>query len=658
MITQITSATKDEYTRLFAEATDFLNRDDVAVDSDIWTKNKSKINSLASYYFQLQNILKEENAEKGIEKFLVLPLDEPIFEINANNRTINIPTEFRQNGIGALGDKGAEILYFSINRYFDAMDFGSNDVQIYVQWENADGEKKISGIFNKDTSSDPNHIYFGWEIDDQITKSAGAIKFSIRILVLNPEDQKTIIYNFNTLTATVGINSTLHYDFDYSAVEKSAEVASRIRKRIVKSPGVTSYKLTPPTFIEPEQNIVIDLVKQSDGTYSADLTALAASIEDQTVISEAVQYFWFQVDDENEKTSDLFNATRDDLPVKVVPTKSTKPIQGLTYYTDEACTSSITYDTEWPRKDDGSDDLKYTLLYVKKGSFTIKAAAKYGVQACTIDGEEISEATKCSYYWTVPTAKALKINSTNTSYEQAEKVILNLNNDTQNYEANLMSAVENLNDYHYITYTWKKDGAELDNSPIKMEDNIENIKRNLSFSSDERANGQGKYELYIVGTKNNDNTKESIQYFNVTLPVPEPSSKTKADLNSNVVLITQGQTAEAEVSYGETYQSQPNISDLFITSYEWFKIYNVTTSELNNLRDLAEEGTLTKELQNEYFENGKCVSIKADSSIDKANEFITDNSTPSNIFCIMTAHFNGQTAQTSTPVFNVVAALS
>lgn len=653
MITQITASTKDEYTRLFAEATEFLNREDVAVNGDTWTKGSSKINSLASYYFQLQNILLEENAAKGIEKFLVLPLDEPIFEINANNRAINIPTEFRQNGIGALGDKGAEILYFSINRYFDAMDFGSSDVQIYVQWENAKGETGIAGIFNKDISSDPNHIYFGWEINDVITKSAGAIKFSIRILVLD-SDLKTIIYNFNTLTATVGVNSTLHYDFDYASVEKSAEVATRIKNRIVKSPGVTSYKLTPPTFIEPKEDITIDLVKQDNEVYSVDLTALAASIEDETVISESVQYFWFQVDEKGEKTSDLFNATNDDYIVAITPTKDTKPIQGLTYYPDAACKETpIDYDTEWPLKTDGSEELKYTTLYIKKGSYKVKAAGRYGVQACTKDGTEISEPTICQYYWTVPTANELNIGEANTSYETAEKVILAFDEDTQQYKTTLSSSLDNVDDYHYVSYEWKKDGNSIETA--KTESNVE---YNIDCSIDNRTQGQGKYELHIIGTKNNDPTEEKVQYFNVTLPVPKPYSTTTADLNSNTILLSQGETAIATVNYGsETYQEQSNIADLFATSYEWFKIYNVTTQELNSLRDLAEAGNLTKEYYLEQSKDWNFVSIKGDSSLDGANQLVTDNSTPSNIFCVMTAHFNGQTAQVSTPVFNVVSNL-
>lgn len=653
MITQITASTKDEYTRLFAEATEFLNREDVAVNNDTWTKGSSKINSLASYYFQLQNILLKENAEKGIEKFLVLPLDEPIFEINANNRAINIPIEFRQNGIGALGDKGAEILYFSINRYFDAMDFGSSDIQIYVQWENANGEKGIAGIFNKDISSDPNHIYFGWEINDAITKSAGAIKFSIRILVLD-SDLKTIIYNFNTLTATVGVNSTLHYDFDYSSVEKSADVTSRIKNRIVKSPGVTSYKLTPPTFIEPKEDITIDLVKQSEDVYSIDLTALAASIEDETVVSESVQYFWFQVNEKGEKTSDLFNATNDNYIVSVTPTKDTKPIQGLTYYPDAACKEDpIDYDVEWPLKTDGSEELKYTILYIKKGAYEVKAAGRYGVQACTKDGTEISEPAVCQYYWTVPTANELIIGKDNISYDTAEKVILAFDESTQQYKAALSSSLDNVDDYHYISYDWKKDGNSIETA--KTESNVD---YNIDCSIDNRTQGQGKYELHIIGTKNNDLTEKKVQYFNVTLPVPKPYSTTAADLNSNTILLSQGETAVATVNYGsETYQEQSNIADLFSTSYEWFKIYNVTTQELNSLRDLAEAGNLTKEYYSEQSKDWSFVSIKGDSSLDGANKFVTDSSTPSNIFCVMTAHFNGQTAQVSTPVFNVVSNL-
>jgi hypothetical protein len=48
-----------------------------------------------------------------------MPLDEPLFEIDANSRSIAVPSEFSRNGVGVKGDHQAETLYFRVDRYFD-----------------------------------------------------------------------------------------------------------------------------------------------------------------------------------------------------------------------------------------------------------------------------------------------------------------------------------------------------------------------------------------------------------------------------------------------------------------------------------------------------------------------------------------------------------
>jgi hypothetical protein len=47
------------------------------------------------------NEVKDENGNTIVKPtiFTKLPLEEPYFEINANNRTITIPAEFKKNGI-------------------------------------------------------------------------------------------------------------------------------------------------------------------------------------------------------------------------------------------------------------------------------------------------------------------------------------------------------------------------------------------------------------------------------------------------------------------------------------------------------------------------------------------------------------------------------
>lgn len=108
----------------------------------------------------------------------MLPLDEPHFEINANTRAIIIPADFKKNGIAVQGDDLAEVVYFKVDRYYDAVDLNACD--IYVQWElPKDKIKGVSPVQIKDISSQPGKLIFGWPISSAITKSSGALKFSV-----------------------------------------------------------------------------------------------------------------------------------------------------------------------------------------------------------------------------------------------------------------------------------------------------------------------------------------------------------------------------------------------------------------------------------------------------------------------------------------------
>lgn len=121
----------------------------------------------------------------GSEPYLLrLPLDEPFMEINANTRAITVPAALRQ--IGVVGDKFAEIIFFEIDRYFDAVDLDTR--QIYIEWEAPDGaggvRKGVSRDFLKDTQSKSKEgkIIFGWLIGDELTKNVGTIRFAVRFV--------------------------------------------------------------------------------------------------------------------------------------------------------------------------------------------------------------------------------------------------------------------------------------------------------------------------------------------------------------------------------------------------------------------------------------------------------------------------------------------
>lgn len=178
-------------------------------------------------------IVKEE--EKVLDPknryYTILPLDEEPFKIDANTRTISIPKNFATNGVSVEGDQVAEILYFEIDRYFDAMDL--NNQQIIIEWENASGDKKASCEWVRDIESKPGKIIFGWALDDSITKKAGNVKFAVRFYTID-EDKKRLYYSFGTQIAQVTIKPTLHYDL----INKTVEIVNAnelVLKRIKNS---------------------------------------------------------------------------------------------------------------------------------------------------------------------------------------------------------------------------------------------------------------------------------------------------------------------------------------------------------------------------------------------------------------------------------------
>lgn len=151
--------------------------------------------------------------------FLRMPVgdDEPPIFIDANTRTISRKINgngaehpFFKNGISVQGDEVAEIVFFKINRYFDAMDL--SETRIIFQWAPASEPDQIRATpaFITDIEDEPGMLIFGWPIGSDITQFPGAITFSVRFYLNDTEGK--ITYSFNTKDQTVNINSALVLD--------------------------------------------------------------------------------------------------------------------------------------------------------------------------------------------------------------------------------------------------------------------------------------------------------------------------------------------------------------------------------------------------------------------------------------------------------------
>lgn len=183
-----------------------------------------------------------ENDVKPLNKFFRLPLEEPYFEVDMDSRTITVPAEFTNYGIGVSGDANAEMVFFQVPRYYDNVDLyaivqktGVNGC--WVQWHNnttkQNGNSKVifTDAAEAELLSDKNNpasekiktevMYLGWLITEDMTESAGNLEFSLRFF---ETVNNKITYSISTQKASCPIKSTLNL----SVLEAQAEDMSDV----------------------------------------------------------------------------------------------------------------------------------------------------------------------------------------------------------------------------------------------------------------------------------------------------------------------------------------------------------------------------------------------------------------------------------------------
>lgn len=175
------------------EYTDLYKAIETASNGAIVVKN------LEEFFMNITRIAALENG-----KFLRLPLDEPMFVIDADTRKISIPSDFSANGLSVQGDHLAETIFFKIDRYYDFVDLNTKD--IYINWKMGDQSGK-SKNFIKSVDIEAGYIIFGWPVAKELTAKSGNLSFAVQICSENANGELT--YNFNTLVSTIPIKDGL-----------------------------------------------------------------------------------------------------------------------------------------------------------------------------------------------------------------------------------------------------------------------------------------------------------------------------------------------------------------------------------------------------------------------------------------------------------------
>lgn len=299
MITYINKENAKAYQLLFQKAADFLkdpNNQPANLGISDW--ENFSIGSLNEYFAYLETIVGlSQNNESKLSMFIRLPLDEEAFEINADTRSISIPSSFSRYGVGVQGDESAEIIYFTIDRFFDHQDLANLDIAIQWESKNPDFPVGFTPNFGKEIINVQdkngewrNKIIFGWPISGELTKVNGPIKFAVRFYKLNSDN--SFSYSFATLPAEISINNTLNYTMVASEtlpeVNHGAELINRIRSTGIYDENAEipeNPTITVQLYALESNDKIIDLPAEGDD-------GIELAIAAQPTTSGVINYLW------------------------------------------------------------------------------------------------------------------------------------------------------------------------------------------------------------------------------------------------------------------------------------------------------------------------------------------------------------------------------
>ena len=168
-----------------------------------------------------------------------LPENEPIYNINLDTRKVEAP-----KFVGVLNDHQAEILHFTVDRYFDNMDL--YDTVCFIKYRNTSNKNDEGRVYyvpfmDKDYLKDDNKLIFPWCVSGYATSAPGTLEFSFQFYsVVHEEGTDQYYYSFilNTSSATtqvlpgldVNLELNENYLFTQSEVENIYAEIDKLRR--------------------------------------------------------------------------------------------------------------------------------------------------------------------------------------------------------------------------------------------------------------------------------------------------------------------------------------------------------------------------------------------------------------------------------------------
>jgi hypothetical protein len=162
-------------------------------------------------YFANLDILQNVNQPS----YALLPAAEKIYDIDVDERLIN-----NRNITLVEKDHKSKTLYFSIDRYVDYMDLAQT--KCIIQYNTTDEAGKVRTRFypvpfyDVYTKVEEGKIIFPWNLDYNVTKTAGSVPFNIRFFKVGTritEDNNAeliLTYNLNIQPSWVKVEKSLY----------------------------------------------------------------------------------------------------------------------------------------------------------------------------------------------------------------------------------------------------------------------------------------------------------------------------------------------------------------------------------------------------------------------------------------------------------------
>ena len=208
MIVKVKDSNFDSYRSFLAEAYQYLESLDGFSFLPQDVSEEKTFTSIAQYFNYIETIKQSPRRDYFLLK---LPLDEAVFEIDAETRNITIPTEFIRSSV-VQRDKIAETVIFTIDRFIDNVDL-CNVEKLYVQWTAPGAEGTVrewaTPVELIDRESIPGKIKFGWPIDEAVTAYPGKVSFSVVFFIPHDTEAQKVRYRLNTLPATFEVKAAL-----------------------------------------------------------------------------------------------------------------------------------------------------------------------------------------------------------------------------------------------------------------------------------------------------------------------------------------------------------------------------------------------------------------------------------------------------------------